>query len=527
MKNITIVLQRLELNYLIKYDSLRISSHRIINFSYNEFKILKEDQQLSLLQNSLPIFEQDHEVLLMEYKTALISYDNAPVVEFNGVLSIIPLTEIGSRLLSSKLNIDFNILDPLDSNLYKSFINSRNHLLRIRASKKLCKIYDLSLPKEKFIADFKKATLLQIKDIIPTSDDSILAHLIDFNTTPSFIPEGKVEALIKSACVGMKKLGKEVQQIPRSKFYSFIIEHKEEINKKSLFQAIKYVEEKIKFSSDAKKGFDQLRKTLSENGKYDNAFLLFSYFYSLKKEIEKNDYDISAPKNDFLELKHHDYEATSKVLFMLGYTFSIQTISKSIQSFSNSALLKTPKNLDLECTPVEIENPKPKIKELDENEKSVEIDLSIEPQNNEKPFSVNQDNYNKLKGNNEKIEENSMPAEKTSNESIEENSIENQKILSNKSKASHTSTPPINKDLFSNNSKNINKPVFSYEEFTESLKKRKPFLSKIVKELKSTGIPESQITKEILIKCLINIDEYEKQKGGLKVAAVDALKYFE
>ena len=50
MKNITIVLQRSELNYLIKYDTLRVSPDRIINFSFNEFNLITIQQKTSILQ---------------------------------------------------------------------------------------------------------------------------------------------------------------------------------------------------------------------------------------------------------------------------------------------------------------------------------------------------------------------------------------------------------------------------------------------------------------------------------------------
>lgn len=391
MKNITIVLQRTELNYLIKYDTLRVSSDRIINFSYNEFNQLSESYKVSLLQNSLPIYEQEHEVILIEYVSALVSYDNSPSIEFKGILSIIPLSEIGAQLLTSKLNSDFNILSPLDVRTYKAFTNYRNHILRLTASHKLCSLYNVSMPNDGFITDFQKATLFQLNNDIPQKNDSTLAHLIDFNITPSFIPEGNIEALIKSACVGMKKLNKEVDQVSRSKFYSFAIEHKDRINAISLYQAIIYIEDTIKHFDDTIKGYNQLKETLSEEGRYDNAFLSFSYYYFLKKMIEKNDYDISAPKDEILELIHYNSEVSSKVLFMLGYTFSIQTISKSIQSFSKCALLKTQKNLELNWTPNKIieysnhEKLEDKYKDIiievnnySEDENAIEIELSVE-----------------------------------------------------------------------------------------------------------------------------------------------------
>jgi hypothetical protein len=407
MKNITIVLQRTELNYLIKYDTLRISSDRIINLSYIEFKQQSEKYTISLLQNSLPIYEQDHEVILIEYNSSLVLYDNAPSLEFKGILSIIPLTETGAQLLTSKLNTDFNILRPIDAKIYKAFTNNRNHILRLAASRKLCMLYNVSMPSDAFIADFQKATLFQINNETPKHFDSTLAHLIDFNTTPSFIPEGNIEALIKSACVGMKKLDKEVDQVPRSKFYSFAIDHKDSINNMSLFQAIMFIEDKVKLFDDTKKGFNQLKETLSEEGKYDNAFLSFSYFYFLKKSIEKNDYDISAPKDAILELIHYNSEVASRVLFMLGYTFSIQTISKSVQSFSKCELLKTQKNLDLEWIPKEIEQEiieipnqekvkfKPEdivnqVNNFSDDEKAIEIELSVEKQIDKKNLPDNE-----------------------------------------------------------------------------------------------------------------------------------------
>ena len=405
MKNIIIVLQRTELNYLIKYDTLRISPDRIINLSYNEFNQLSEKYKISLLQNSLPIYEQEHEVILIEYDSILVSFDNAPLLEFKGILSIIPLSEIGAQLLSSKLNTDFNILSPLDAKIYKAFTNNRNHVLRLAASRKLCMLYNVSMPNDAFISDFQKATLFQLNNETPKRIDSTLAHLIDFNITPSFIPEGNIEALIKSACVGMKKLDKEVDQVPRGKFYSFAIDHKDSINSMSLFQAIMYIEDKIKLFDETEKGFNQLKETLSDEGKYDNAFLSFSYFYFLKKMIEKNDYDISAPKDAILELIHYNSEVASRVLFMLGYTFSIQTISKSIQSFSKCELLKTQKDIDLEWTPKEIEQEiieipsqekaEDKTEDIDnqdnnssEDEKVIEIELSVEKETEQEIIEI-------------------------------------------------------------------------------------------------------------------------------------------
>ncbi|WP_158973865.1 hypothetical protein [Cellulophaga sp. L1A9] len=533
MKNIIVILQRAELNYLIKYDSIRIASDRIINLTYEEFKQLSDKQKIAILQNSLPIYEQEHEVFLIEYHANSIGYDNGPILEFKGIYSLIPLSEIGARLLSSKLNTDFNVLKPLESKLYKSFINNRSHLLRYKAGQQLCSLYQVPNPKEEFITDFKTATLFQLNEATPNGNDSTLAHLIDFNITPSFIPEGNIEAVIKAACVGMKKLNKEVDQITRSTFYSFVIKEKSAINSKTLYKAIQYIEEKTDLDNEEKTRFNKLKNTLSENGKYANAFLLFSYFYFLKKQIEKNDYNISIAKDDILELKHYDSEVASKVLFMLGYTFSIQTISKSIQSFSKSRLLKTQKNLDLDWSPKEVVELKSENKKSSQEEKPVVVDLLIKEKQNLKPLSdlQNSNDKTKLKTNEESTKDkNEFDVDTSTSKQLEEEKTPIENKINEEAPPSIVTFSNIKKpdsDLFSKNIKTKNKSLFTFQEFENILKKRKSFLSKIVNALKAIGIQESEITEEILIKCLEDLDEYKKQNGGLKVNAKESLKIFE
>lgn len=519
MKNIIIVLFRSELNYLIKYDWLRTSSDRIIPLSYYEFDKLSEERQVDLLQNSMPIYEQEHEILLIQYSRNL-EYDNAPLLKFEGIKSIIPLSEIGSRLLISKLNNDLKISKPLSPSVYSSFTNHRSHILRNTAGTELCSIYKLEVPKDDFISDFKAATLFQLNNQNPEKKDSTLAHLVDFNTTPSFIPEGNIEAVLKTACVGMKKTGIDIEKTKSSMFYKFVIENKERINGVSFYKALKFIEEKIQLESLNREPFRKLKNVLSENGKLENAFTIYSYFYFLKKKMEKNEYDISSIKDNVLELKYHDIISTSKVLFMLGYTFSMQTISKSLQSYSSSPLLKSTRSLDL--------NWKPEIVEELSSEEFTKRKPIKEEAENEKANNIisNQNNYN---------EETEQPIEVELTVDIKPiNSVTNIESKINddsekdltKTKAKNNQT---NKDLFSNTSSvnDSSDSIFTFKEFQKNLKKRKTFLSKILEELKSTKIEENQITKGVLIKCLKNINEYEKQKGGLKVAAIDALKIFD
>ncbi|MEH6745801.1 MAG: hypothetical protein V7670_03095 [Maribacter arcticus] len=505
MNNVTITLYRSELNYLIKYDTIRISSDRIINFSFIKFNQLPEQQKVSFLQNSLPLYEQDHEVLLVEYNLTLISYDNAPTLEFKGISSIIPLTETGAGLLSSKLNTDFNILDPLDAKLYRAFANNRSNILRFKSGQKLCSLYNIPIPVNDFIHDFKQATLLQLNNTCLTGNDSTLAHLIDFNVTPSFIPEGKIEALIKSACVGMKKLNKKVEFITKSAFYSLVIKEQERLNNLSIYQAINYIEAKSDVDEASKKGFDKLTNTLSENAKYKNAFRLFSSFYYLKKEIEKSDFDLSTPKEDILEIIHFDIETASKVLFMLGYTFSIQTISKSLQSFSNNELLKTKKSIYLDWTPNIIKEINDPINSEEDNQELIE--KIIDP-------------ISKQKYKREEIE-NEKPVEV-------ELSVGSEKEIQAIEPKINNSADTNNGDLFSNNPEVNSHSVVSTSskiDFKNYKEKLVPIRgsNKLIKALEVKLKDGNIVSKDIVIDCLIEIEKYKTKKDVHTSFAKDVL----
>lgn len=505
MNNVIIAIYRNELNYLIKYNSIRISSERIINFSFPLFNEIPEQQKVSILQNSVPLYEQEHEVVLLEYNTGLISYNIAPTLEFNGISSIIPLTETGASLISSKLNTDFKISSPLNAKLYKAFVNNRSNILRFQAGKKLCFFYNLAIPSKEFIHDFKEATLFQLNGKKPEEKDSTLAHLIDFNVTPSFIPEGNIEALIKSACVGMKKLNKKVDLLTKGAVYKLLIHEQNAINNQSLFQALNFLEAKAGIDEAFKTGFDTLKNTLSENRKYKNAFQLFSFFYYLKKAIEKSDYDISSAQEDILELIYFDAEIASKVLFMLGYTFSIHTISKSFQSYSNSELLKTKKNIDLEWKPNAVDD-------LQDN-----LDQDQSPK---KDIENLEDNISNQKTDEKEYEK---PIEV-------ELSIEKD-IKSFESKINNDLDTP-NVGLFSVDSEVKSPSMISntikidFEDYKLKLGKNrdsKNLITAIEVKLKD----DLKVSKDIVIDCLIEINKYKKQKGNLYSIATKALEAFQ
>ena len=541
MKNIIIVLFRSELNYLIKYDRLRTSSDRIIHLSYYEFGKLSEDRQVNFLQNSVPIYEQEHEVLLIEYSRNL-EYDNAPLLKFKGIKSIIPLSDIGSRLLSSKLNNDFRIAEPLNPSVYISFTNYRSHILRNEAGTELCSIYELEVPKDDFISDFKAATLFQLNNQSPGKNDSTLAHLVDFNTTPSFIPEGNIEAIIKTACVGMKKTGIDVEKTKISTFYKFVIENKEKINRVSFYQALQYILETI--GQDIKIGerFNELKNLLSENGKRQKAFTIYSYFYFCKKRMEKSDYDISSIKSDVLELKYYDPLSASKVLFMLGYTFSIQTISKSLQSYSSTPLMKTKNSLDLDWKPEiveEITDIEPENISSDKEVNEIGMSDSLNDRKNYQteneipaviPLSVNEEEEPSIKFKSKFLaEDESSPEVKLSIQNTSEvldesldSGMNNHNEVLNKTGELFASEIV---DVSSDNKSFQQQELCNLDNFKKSIGTGK-FAESVVEVLKLKIDANEEFSKQTLINCLKEINQYQTKSGKTSFNAKKALKIF-
>ena len=345
MEIILIALLRSEFNYLIKYNSIKTSSDRMISHSLQEFKKLPINTRANLLQNSLPLFEQEHEVLLIEYDKNHIKFDNAPLLNTKGICSIVPLTEMASKLLLSKLNVNFNFKPHVELSVYNSFELNRGHVNRIAAAEAILELFSLKKPEDDFTCNFKNATLTKLKNEKIDANNSIFEHLLNFDITPSFCPEGKIEAFIKSSCVEKKKKQKDIYAIKNGEIFKYLEKNKKIIEKKSFFEATKFIEENLS-KNELKDKYKTMQDILTENGKYSNAFFLFSYFYYLKKLMEKNDYDIEIIKNDILELRVSNIKLASEVLFILGYTFSIQTISKSLQSYSNSLLLKEKNHLN-------------------------------------------------------------------------------------------------------------------------------------------------------------------------------------
>jgi len=346
MKTILIALLRTEFYYLIKYDSIKTSSDRMIMHSFQGFKKLPIDARANLLQISLPLHEQEHEVLLIEYDNKLIGFDNAPKINTKGIYSIVPLTEMASKLLLSKINNNFNFKSHIELSVYKMFENIRGNIHRLEAADQLRLLFNLEKPKEDFSSKIKEATLTKIKNKNLDSNNSIFEHLLDFDITPSFCPEGNIEAFIKSACLGYKKIEEDIYNVKDGDIFKYLKINKEKIEEYSFYEATEFINENLN-ENELKDKYKTMQEILTENGTYQNAFFMFSYFYHLKKIMEINDYKIEFIEKDIMELKSNNKELASNVIFLLGYTLSIQTISRSLQTYSSSQLLKEKKQLNI------------------------------------------------------------------------------------------------------------------------------------------------------------------------------------
>jgi hypothetical protein len=345
MKKVLVVLERSKFNYLYKYDTCRVSPENIINNSYEE---LLHQSQISFrlcaerLELSLPIFEQEHEVIIIEYLNEKIGYNSGIELSFNGVLQIIPLNKIAKELLSTKISNKIKISDPLPIELYENTLLLREEKVRHQTSNRLLKIFDLPQPNKLFVNKVKEASSYKILDKKVKGETSSLYHLLDFDITPSFIPEGNSEGLIKVACVAARKVGTDISIVPKSYFYNITVSNIKMINGVSLLTAYEYLEKMFQVASveDVKK-IEHLKNTLRIQGIEENIMLIYYLFFSFKKILKKNEFDVTRLADSIYEFKESYPNEVAATLYLLGYTLSMSSLFESIQAIEKAPILKS------------------------------------------------------------------------------------------------------------------------------------------------------------------------------------------
>jgi hypothetical protein len=338
MKKIIIAIERSKFNYLYKYNICTVSTVNIIDYSLPQLLELYKfnlNAAASIIEKALPIFESEHEVILLEVESSEISYNLE--FGFNAVKRLIPLNELAKELLQSKLNSDFQYTSPIPEGLYEAVFALREDKLRLNSGLAVLSCFDLPAPTTSFINLVKNATRRLIFNEDISKDAGTIDFLLEFNTTPSGIPSGNIEGVMKIICVGMLKVTGNADRLRESPLFNLLLDNMDILNQGSLLICYQNFQ---KLSNENWDKVEKLEATLASAEIDADILLLLFLCISFKKELQINDFDLKSISFDINEIKSIYSKELSQALYLVGYTMSMGALHESIHRLSFSPLFE-------------------------------------------------------------------------------------------------------------------------------------------------------------------------------------------
>lgn len=339
-----VAIERTKFTYLYKYNQIRLDISQVIDKSVIDLKEMLQNDFNGLIQLfniALPLFEQDHEVILLSVDKNKITVQNGILISFDSIQCIYPITKTGSQLLEGKINIDFLVKPPVFENAIEAVRINRSMEYRETASRKLLSYFNLyTLLDNKFTtaieSSVKKNLLHKTK---PQQFNTFLDHLISYNKTPSFIPDGNIENICKIGAIAIKYLGKPEEVFLNGPFYKSCLNYKNKINTKSYHNS--YMSFLAIPDEGFKESYKKIVQTISNDFDSIDVFQVSYFFLAFRSYLNKNENKLLNLKLEIQELKKHDERVAAFVLALIGYTFSFEQLYDSIYIMNNVPLLMT------------------------------------------------------------------------------------------------------------------------------------------------------------------------------------------
>lgn len=339
-----VAIERTKFTYLYKYNQIRVDISQLIDKSTNELKAMHSSELANLAQlfnKALPIFEQDHEIILLEIDKRKVIFQDGVLISFDSILCIYPLTKTGLQLLEGKINDDFIIEHPIFENAIEVLRLKRSMAFRKSTAFKLLNHYNLaeilSKPNLSLIESSVEKNLLDKRK--PQVFSTFLDHLIAYNKTPSYIPDGNIEHICKIGAVAIKYLDKPEEVFTNGPFYKSSIKYKSKINSHSFLTS--YLDFISISDNELKTSLEKMIDIISKDYYGIDIFKVSFFFLAFKSFLNKNDNNIELLNNEIEALIANDKQSASFILAMLGYTFSIESIYEGLHKISNAPLLKS------------------------------------------------------------------------------------------------------------------------------------------------------------------------------------------
>lgn len=334
-------IERSRFNYLYKYNQIRIDTNQVLDLSIEkllDMQSFDKNRLVSKLNSIIPIFEQDHEVLLLEIDRSRISIEHGIILSFDAIIGMHPLTQIGKQLLQGKINDGFKVKAPIFEASIEDLKLLRSMNYRSLAVSKLLSHYSINESIlgnniSRLIKESTKKAISNTKEF-----DTYLDYLISYNKTPSFIPEGNIEYICKIGAIVMNTLNKPEENFTGGIYYKFCLEHTQKVNYGNYFDSfekfVSIANEKIK--SSLERVNDECTKELK-----DLDVFKASYFYiAFKTFLNKNDNNLVGIDAYIKQLIKEDEKVATFVISLLGYTFSFEQLYESIHRLNQAPLFE-------------------------------------------------------------------------------------------------------------------------------------------------------------------------------------------
>lgn len=339
-----IAIDRSSFNYIFKYNSLTISKSQILDLSKEilESETNKKSSFIfSEFDRILPIFELDHEVLLLEVQKSKLEFDGEINLPFGSILKVYPLTDKAKVLLSGKLNQSIEISAPIFEGVIEQVklirsINSRK--LLFNKLTKICLIKEN--PNTVFSQKVQSIVELLLKS--QSVGNSYLANLIQYNYNPNEISSGNIEFLEKIGIIAWITAKSSSDGYTTSNYFKRCEEFKSKINKGNYVAGFKaYLHIIEDQSTDFKNSHDKINEIINEEKIEIDLFKVSYYFLALKTKLNKNNSNLLELFEEMITDVHSDNITMAYVLYLISFSFSFEQLYESIHILEKSAVLKS------------------------------------------------------------------------------------------------------------------------------------------------------------------------------------------
>jgi hypothetical protein len=315
-----LILERDQFIKLFKFGEIKISVNRFID-GY-EIENGKPNIPISLLDSKMPLFEQDHEILILEIpkETLIIGIDIS--VRVSHIKKIYPLTEEANKYLIGRMHPSIVIQKPIFEKLIIELKINRDLNLRLKAWDALSKIFKI----DKRITDSYSN---EIEDGIKTRLgvasnkhlNKYIYNLICYNRKPIY-PQGNIEYLFKAGSVFVEMKGGTELQFEQGPYYKFLNNNVPKFSKRSLEDSITL----LKGCNESKTLIEDLNKQYLEIDALTTG-IWFLYFADV---LNKNNFDLRKIEKDISILKTRNPKEVAVILQMIGMLFNFDNLYSSL-----------------------------------------------------------------------------------------------------------------------------------------------------------------------------------------------------